>query len=104
MWVRALALLAVLCGCPSKHPATPPPPPPPPPPLPQGGALTWQRVETAAAMPPAPAPGTYQIHLIDVGTGLSILIRGADFAMLYDAGSNDREEKPLRVAAYLAAS
>ena len=66
--------------------------------------MDWKRVETAAAMPPAPVPGTYQIHMIDVGTGLAILIRGADFAMLYDAGSNDVEEKPLRVAAYLAAS
>lgn len=66
--------------------------------------VTWKRVETAADVPPAPAPGTYQIHLIDVGTGLSILVRGADFALLYDAGSNDREEKPLRVAAYLAAT
>ncbi len=55
-------------------------------------------------MPPAPAPGTYQVHLIDVGTGLAILIRGADFAMLYDAGSNDRAEKPTRVVAYLAAT
>jgi competence protein ComEC len=66
--------------------------------------MDWRRVETAAAMPPAPAPGTYQIHMIDVGTGLAILVRGADFAMLYDAGTNDREEKPMRVAAYLAAS
>jgi competence protein ComEC len=42
--------------------------------------------------------------MIDVGTGLAILIRGADFAMLYDAGTNDPIEKPMRVAAYLAAT
>jgi competence protein ComEC len=66
--------------------------------------VTFQRVETAAAMPASPRPGTYQLHLIDVGTGLAILIRGADFAMLYDAGTNDHEEKPMRVAAYLAAA
>src|SRR5450755_1858998 len=32
---------------------------------------------------------TYELHAIDVGTGLSLLIRGPDFAVLYDAGSND---------------
>ena len=37
----------------------------------------------------APAAGYYQVHLIDVGTGLSILIRGHDFAMLLDGGSKD---------------
>ncbi|MEO6773382.1 MAG: MBL fold metallo-hydrolase [Kofleriaceae bacterium] len=50
-----------------------------------------------------PAAGAYRIHLIDVGTGLSILVQGHDFAMLYDAGSNDHDETPLRVLAYLAA-
>lgn len=42
--------------------------------------------------------------MIDVGTGLAILVQGADFAVLYDAGSNDPGEKPLRVVAYLAAA
>jgi competence protein ComEC len=112
MRAAALALLAVLCGCPAPRPARPPhahahadrPRPAPPGGWAGGAQLEWHRVETAAAMPPAPAPGSYQIHLIDVGTGLAILIKGADFAMLYDAGSNDREERPLRVAAYLAAA
>jgi competence protein ComEC len=119
--LRAVALLTLLFGCPPKPPparptapapapapaaAAPsvPPPPAPPPPAAGGAAVTVQRVETAAAMPGPPAPGTYQVHLIDVGTGLAILIRGADFAMLYDAGTNDPQEKPLRVAAYLAAA
>ncbi|MCA3019225.1 MAG: MBL fold metallo-hydrolase [Rhodocyclaceae bacterium] len=31
----------------------------------------------------------YELHAIDVGTGLSILVRGPDFSALYDAGSND---------------
>ncbi|MBA2543232.1 MAG: MBL fold metallo-hydrolase [Deltaproteobacteria bacterium] len=44
------------------------------------------------------------MHMIDVGTGLAMLVRGADFALLYDAGTNDREERPMRVAAYLAAA
>lgn len=40
----------------------------------------------------APAPSadvTYELHAIDVGTGLAVLVRGADFDLLYDAGSND---------------
>nr|WP_315481931.1 MBL fold metallo-hydrolase [uncultured Undibacterium sp.] len=31
----------------------------------------------------------YELHAIDVGTGLSVLVRGSDFDLLYDAGSND---------------
>lgn len=62
-------------------------------------------VATEADVPTAPPPaGTYRVHLIDVGTGLSILVQGHDFALLYDAGSNDKDEKPLRVVAYLAAA
>ena len=101
---RALALPLVLCAlaaCPAPRPAPAHPLPPP------GGSpgLTWTRVTTPDQVPSTPpAPGTYRLHLIDVGTGLAILIQGADFTMLYDAGSNDREEKPLRVAAYLAAA
>lgn len=58
-----------------------------------------------AAAPGAPAPGTYRIHSIDVGTGLAVFVEGADFNLLYDAGSNDdtaREERN-RVVAYLRA-
>jgi competence protein ComEC len=112
MVARALALLLlVLAGCPSPHGSAPARPRRPPPLTTPGpgsppaeGEVVFRRVETAAAMPPAPPIGRYQIHLIDVGTGLAILIRGADFAMLYDAGTNDREERPLRVLAYLAAA
>lgn len=31
----------------------------------------------------------YTIDVIDVGTGLAILVQGADFSLLYDGGSND---------------
>jgi beta-lactamase superfamily II metal-dependent hydrolase len=57
------------------------------------------------AAPGAPAPGTYRIHSIDVGTGLAILVEGADFTLLYDAGSNDdtAREQRNRVKAYLRA-
>jgi len=71
---------------------------------PQAPRITWARVGTAADLPTTPpAPGTFRLHMIDVGTGLALLVQGPDFAMLYDAGSNDRDEKPLRVVAYLAA-
>jgi beta-lactamase superfamily II metal-dependent hydrolase len=61
----------------------------------------------AAAVPVRgpPPPGTYVVHTIDVGTGLAVFVEGSDFALLYDAGSNDdagREEKN-RVIAYLRA-
>jgi beta-lactamase superfamily II metal-dependent hydrolase len=102
---RAFVALVIVAACVPARPTTPPP-------LPGGGVaktaagaakITWQRVATPADLPAEPpAPGTYRLHLIDVGTGLSILVQGADFAMLYDAGSNDEDEKPLRVVAYLA--
>jgi competence protein ComEC len=36
-----------------------------------------------------PAHGTYQIHIVDVGTGLGTIIEGDDFLAIYDGGSND---------------
>lgn len=38
---------------------------------------------------PSSTDVAFELHAIDVGTGLSVLVRGADFALLYDAGSND---------------
>ena len=103
--------LLVLAACPRLAPPVGPTPPsgtlPTPPPTPDGPPpvqVAWKRVTTAADVPSAPAPGTFQIHMIDVGTGLSILVRGADFAMLFDGGTNDPGEKPLRVVGYLAAT
>jgi len=48
--------------------------------------------------------GKYTIDVIDVGTGLSIFVKGPDFSMLYDAGSNDDKSKgeDNRVLAFLA--
>jgi competence protein ComEC len=94
-----VVVLAFLAACPA-----PPPPARPREPGTAAPKITWNRVQTAADVPAAPVPGTYQIHMIDVGTGLAVLVRGADFALLYDAGTNDREEKPLRVLAYLEAA
>jgi competence protein ComEC len=47
---------------------------------------------------------TWTLHAFDVGTGLAILVRGPDFTLLYDGGSNDdRAIGPEnRLLAYLA--
>jgi beta-lactamase superfamily II metal-dependent hydrolase len=57
-----------------------------------------------------PTPGErpedyFELHAIDVGTGLAVLILGADFRLLYDAGTNDDLARgpDNRVASYLAA-
>lgn len=42
---------------------------------------------------PAPAPAedhpAFTVHVADVGTGLGLFVEGEDFALVYDAGSND---------------
>jgi beta-lactamase superfamily II metal-dependent hydrolase len=56
-------------------------------------AFAAKRSTAIAACPVAtatvPSGATFELHAIDVGTGLAVLVRGADFAVLYDAGSND---------------
>lgn len=62
---------------------------------------TWARI--IGCEPQDASAGSFEIHAIDVGTGLSIFARGDDFSLLYDAGSNDdvgKGEKN-RVVAYL---
>ena len=58
------------------------------------------RIEAVAA---PPAAAVYRIHLIDVGTGLSVFVEGPGFALLYDAGSNDDDAlgNRNRVIAYI---
>jgi competence protein ComEC len=58
---------------------------------------------TLAAPIGKPAPGTYLVHAIDVGTGLSVFVEGDDFTLLFDAGSNDDTARGAsnRVVAYL---
>jgi len=54
------------------------------------GVITPHAVSTTAQIPSKPpARGSDRVHLIDVGTGLSILVQGHDFTMLYDGGSSD---------------
>ena len=113
--MRRLALVALALGL-AACPAAPPRPvvsptaptaptaptevAPPAPPV-----ITWARVAGLDEVPAAPpAAGSWRVHMIDVGTGLAILVQGPDFVLLYDAGTNDAREKPARVLAYLAAA
>jgi competence protein ComEC len=52
--------------------------------------ITAKTVSAVADIPSsAPAHGHYRIHLIDVGSGLAVLVQGSDFTMLFDGGSGD---------------
>ena len=48
----------------------------------------------------------YKVHVIDVGTGLAVFVEGEDFALLYDAGSQDdlHDGDENRVVAYIRAA
>ncbi len=48
----------------------------------------WVRVVTPGDGP-TPAAPTFDVYIVDVGTGLAIFVRGDDFSLVYDAGSND---------------
>lgn len=62
----------------------------------------WTNLIDCVAAPSA-SSGDYELHAIDVGTGLSVFVRGPGFSLLYDAGSNDDIAKGdrNRVLAYL---
>ena len=59
----------------------------------------WLRLETVDARhshgrtarraTPTADGSNLHIDVVDVGTGLAVLVRGPDFALVYDAGSND---------------
>jgi hypothetical protein len=66
----------------------------------------WTRVITTATPPPPPPPEpSFTLDVVDVGTGLGLLLRGQDFTLVYDAGSNDDLARGPgnRFQAYLAA-
>jgi beta-lactamase superfamily II metal-dependent hydrolase len=46
----------------------------------------WADLVPEAVTPTAPV---WQIHFVDVGTGLAVFVEGPDFALIYDGGSND---------------
>lgn len=52
------------------------------------------------------ASSRFKVHVIDVGTGLSVFVEGAGFTLLYDAGSQDdlHSGDENRVVAYLKAA
>jgi competence protein ComEC len=93
-----------------------PQPGPQPQPQPTGSdqstTITPSRITTTAQLRALPLlqPKQYRVHLIDVGTGLSILLQGHDFNMLFDAGSGDDKRvisqggNPNRLIAYLWAA
>jgi competence protein ComEC len=45
--------------------------------------------ETPKESPVAAPARRFEIDVVDVGTGLAVLVQGPDFAMVYDGGSND---------------
>lgn len=53
-----------------------------------------------------PAQSGYNVHVIDVGTGLAVFVEGPGFALLYDAGSQDdlHEGDENRVVAFIKAA
>jgi len=46
----------------------------------------WTRVLSVS---PASTAPTFTLDAVDVGTGLAVLVRGPDFTLVYDGGSND---------------
>ncbi|MEH6550081.1 MAG: MBL fold metallo-hydrolase [Pseudomonadales bacterium] len=63
----------------------------------------WSQITTEAS--PAVPVSSYKIDIIDVGTGLAVLVQGKDFSLLYDGGSNDDYARGAnnRLMAYLKA-
>jgi competence protein ComEC len=65
----------------------------------------WTLLRTAPDAE-ALAANKFKVHVIDVGTGLAIFVEGQDFALLYDAGSQDdlHDGEENRVVAYIRAA
>jgi competence protein ComEC len=86
---------------------TPTPPAPPPPPR-----ISAERITLARQLArPVLRAGEYRVYMFDVGTGLSLLVQGSDFNMLFDGGTRDdrvsinrNEGTASRVLAYLWAT
>ena len=65
----------------------------------------WAVIVDDEATDAALTAGVYNVHVIDVGTGLAVFVEGKDFALLYDAGSQDdlHDGDENRVIAYIRA-
>lgn len=73
--------------------------------------LSHRAAPSAADVPTGPpAARAFRVHLIDVGTGLAVLVQGHDFTLLFDGGSKDDKagiaqgKSGNRLLAYLAAA
>ena len=66
----------------------------------------WTLVKPTATATTATKTATYTMDVVDVGTGLGVLVRGADFTLVYDGGSNDDLARgpDNRMAAYIKAA
>jgi competence protein ComEC len=66
--------------------------------------------KVADVSPKALTSGHYRIHMIDIGSGLAILVQGPDFNLLFDGGSGDDSRRIVaagnksRLLAYLFAA
>ncbi len=58
--------------------------------MPRGVPMRWlgaaALVPMFAVLPPAPKPGELWVTLLDVGQGLAMVVRTANYALVYDAG------------------
>lgn len=117
--ILAVAVLFMGCSGPATQPTTPAtstvlPASEPPEPVatvaPADISVVAVRSVAAIRALPVLEPGQFRVHMIDVGTGLSFLVQGSDFNLLYDAGSNDdfrgvsSTKSNSRVVAYLWAA
>lgn len=65
---------------------------PTPTPIPVQPTATLAHIDTPTSAPIAQELGTMTVSFLDVGQGDSILLQGADFTILIDAGRHDRED------------
>jgi len=77
----------------------------------QAQTLTVEPVQSVQQLQLAlKKPAQFRLHLIDIGTGLAILVEGTDFKLLFDAGSADDKKtnsklgSKSRLVAYLNAA
>jgi competence protein ComEC len=83
--MRHLLAVVFLAGCASSGPQ---------PAVPVVPIVVAPVEQPASVVPPAnivpvPERPAFTVHVVDVGTGLGVLVEGTDFTLVYDAGSND---------------
>jgi beta-lactamase superfamily II metal-dependent hydrolase len=65
----------------------------------------WTRLVSSGAPITPTSIASFTIDVVDVGSGLAVLLRGQDFTLVYDAGSNDDTARGAsnRMLAYMKA-